>query len=169
MDHGKQPLDIIIREKQMSSFHLYVTNSFSEIDCISIRESLATGAIPLISNFGVFKERDGIHFDIINYQQNQNQQLQNQQLQNQQLQNQQNQQLQNQQNQNQQLQNQQNQQLQNQQLQNQQQSYQSYQNLGLEIIKLIHDKYKNLDEYREELKKSKLLISWEDIAIQWLN
>jgi hypothetical protein len=55
---------MIIREKYMSNFHLYITNTTGEIDCISIRESLATGCIPLISNFGVFKERDGIHFDL---------------------------------------------------------------------------------------------------------
>jgi len=66
MDHGRQPMDIVIREKYMSSFHLYVTNTPIEIDCISIRESLATGAIPLISNFGVFKDREGVHFDLIN-------------------------------------------------------------------------------------------------------
>jgi len=64
MDHGRQPMDIIIREKYMSSFHLYVTESTAEIDCISIRESLITGAIPLLSNFGLFKDRPGIHFDV---------------------------------------------------------------------------------------------------------
>jgi len=64
MDHGRQPLNIISREKHLSSFQLYVTNTPIEIDCISIRESLATGCIPLISNFGVFKDREGIHFDL---------------------------------------------------------------------------------------------------------
>jgi len=48
----------------MSNFHLYISNSDAEIDCISVRESLVAGAIPLISNYGVFKERDGIHFDL---------------------------------------------------------------------------------------------------------
>jgi len=65
MDHGRQPLKIISREKHLSSYQLYVTNSPIEIDCISIRESLATGCIPLISNFGVFKDREGVHFDLI--------------------------------------------------------------------------------------------------------
>jgi len=65
MDHGRQPMEMIIREKYMSNFHLYITNTIGEIDCISIRESLATGCIPLISNFGIFKEREGIHFDFI--------------------------------------------------------------------------------------------------------
>jgi hypothetical protein len=54
---------MIVREKYMSSFQLYITNTVSEIDCISIRESLVAGCIPLISNFGVFGEREGIHFD----------------------------------------------------------------------------------------------------------
>ena len=63
MDHGRQPVEMIIREKYMSTYHFYITNTESEIDCISIRESLVTGCIPLLSNFGVFKERAGIHFD----------------------------------------------------------------------------------------------------------
>ena len=63
MDHDRQPMDMIIREKYSSTFHLYITNSISEIDCISIRESLVTGCIPIISNFGVFIERDGIKLD----------------------------------------------------------------------------------------------------------
>jgi hypothetical protein len=64
MDHGRQPMDIIIREKYMSNFHLYITDTTGEIDCISIRESLITGAIPLLSTSGIFKDRPGIHFDI---------------------------------------------------------------------------------------------------------
>ena len=64
MDHGRQPMEMIIREKYLSSFHLYLSNSPCEVDCISIRESLITGAIPLISNYGVFKHRDGVHFDV---------------------------------------------------------------------------------------------------------
>ena len=64
IDHGRQPIDMIIREKYMSSFQLYITNTIAEIDCISIRESLITGCIPLISNFGVFTEREGIHFTL---------------------------------------------------------------------------------------------------------
>lgn len=64
MDHGKQPVDIIARELYMSSFHLYPTNSDAEVDCIPVRESCIAGAIPLISNYGIFKQRDGIHFDL---------------------------------------------------------------------------------------------------------
>jgi glycosyltransferase involved in cell wall biosynthesis len=64
IDHGRQSIEMVIREKYMSSFQLYITNTIAEIDCISIRESLVTGCIPLISNFGVFLEREGIHFNL---------------------------------------------------------------------------------------------------------
>lgn len=66
MDHGRQPVEIIYREKNMSTYHLYLTNTQAEIDCISIKESIFTDCIPIISNFGVFKEREGIHFDFDN-------------------------------------------------------------------------------------------------------
>jgi hypothetical protein len=61
MDHGRQPMEMVIREKYLSTFHLYINNSEAEIDCISIKESLVTGCIPILSNFGVYNERDGIH------------------------------------------------------------------------------------------------------------
>jgi glycosyltransferase involved in cell wall biosynthesis len=64
MDHGRQPMEIIAREKHMSNYQLYVSNTPIEIDCISIRESLASGCIPLISTYGVFKDREGIHFEL---------------------------------------------------------------------------------------------------------
>jgi hypothetical protein len=64
IDHGRQSIDMIVREKYMSSFQLYISNTIAEIDCISIRESLICGCIPLISNFGVFAEREGIHFNL---------------------------------------------------------------------------------------------------------
>ena len=41
--------------------HLYISNSPTEIDCISVRESLVCGAVPVLGNDYVFKERDGIH------------------------------------------------------------------------------------------------------------
>ena len=66
MDHGRQPIEIIIREKYLSTFHFYIKNTEAEIDCISIRESLVTGCIPLLSKFGVFKERQGFHYDFNN-------------------------------------------------------------------------------------------------------
>lgn len=66
-DHGRQPMAKIIEEKYKSTFHLYLNNSIAEIDCISIRESLVTGCIPVISSFGVFGERDGMQY---NYNEN---------------------------------------------------------------------------------------------------
>ena len=63
MEHGRQSIDMIIREKYLSTFHLYINNCIGEIDCISIKESLITGCIPIISNFGVFNERDGLKYD----------------------------------------------------------------------------------------------------------
>jgi len=63
MDHGRQPMDMIIREKYLSTFHIYLSDSIAEIDCISVRESLVTGCIPIISKFGVFANRHGIQYD----------------------------------------------------------------------------------------------------------
>jgi hypothetical protein len=62
MDHGRQPMEMIIREKYLSTFHLYLSSSIAEIDCISIRESLVTGCIPILSNTGVFIDRDGLKY-----------------------------------------------------------------------------------------------------------
>jgi len=64
MDHGRRPVDEIAMEKQRSTFHLYISDCQGEIDCISIRESLVAGCIPLLSTFGVFKNRDGLKFDL---------------------------------------------------------------------------------------------------------
>ena len=64
MDHGRRPVEEIALEKWKSSFQFYITDTNQEIDCISIRESLITGCVPLISNSGVFKNRDGLHFDL---------------------------------------------------------------------------------------------------------
>jgi glycosyltransferase involved in cell wall biosynthesis len=63
MDHGRQPVDIIVREKYMSSFHLYLCN-IEESDCITVKESLITGAIPILSTLGALKDREGIKFDL---------------------------------------------------------------------------------------------------------
>ena len=61
MEHGRQPIEIINREKHMSVFHFYYTDSLSEIDCITIKESLVAGCLPVISDIHLFKYRDGIH------------------------------------------------------------------------------------------------------------
>ena len=63
-DHGAQSAEVIAREKYMSTFELYISNIINEVDCTSIRESAITGCIPLIANFGVFNERDGVRFDM---------------------------------------------------------------------------------------------------------
>jgi glycosyltransferase involved in cell wall biosynthesis len=115
MDHGRQPMEIIIRAKHMSSFHLYITNTPIEIDCISIRESLATGTIPLITNFGVFREREGVHFELP-----------------------------------------------------MQTRDTDLQQIGAKIVQLMGQGDK-LNPYRETIKKSPLLVSWEKISSMWLN
>jgi hypothetical protein len=63
-EHGPQSVDIIAREKHMSTFELYISNIINEVDCVSIRESVLSGCIPLLANFGVFLEREGIKFDM---------------------------------------------------------------------------------------------------------
>ena len=60
-EHGRVDLKEIARQKALSGFHLYVSNSPTEIDCISVRESLLCGSIPILGNDYVFSERDGIH------------------------------------------------------------------------------------------------------------
>lgn len=60
-NHGRQSVNEIAKEKWRSNFHLYYTSSLFEIDCISIRESLVAGAIPILSKSNLFKYRDGVH------------------------------------------------------------------------------------------------------------
>jgi hypothetical protein len=60
-EHGRVNLEEIAKQKATSGFHLYVSNSPTEIDCISVRESLLCGSIPVLGNDYVFNERDGIH------------------------------------------------------------------------------------------------------------
>ena len=58
-DHGRQPREKIIEEKYKSNLHIYLAQ-IHEVDCITIRESLITGCVPLIHTHGVFAERDGL-------------------------------------------------------------------------------------------------------------
>lgn len=60
-DHGRCSVDIIRDAKSKSGFHLYFSKTFAETDCISIKESFASGCIPVLSTYGVFRERNGIH------------------------------------------------------------------------------------------------------------
>lgn len=62
--HGRASLQKIATEKKRAMFHLYVTDTPAEIDCISVRESAAAGCIPLISSKSVFGERDGFHVPV---------------------------------------------------------------------------------------------------------
>ena len=58
--------DIIYREKCISTFHLYITNTISEIDCISIKESLEYKKPTLMFNLetylGKYDNTKNIHF-----------------------------------------------------------------------------------------------------------
>ena len=60
-DHSRQSVKVVARERYLSTWHLYYTNSLAEIDCISIRESCLAGCIPIISDCNLFGERIGIH------------------------------------------------------------------------------------------------------------
>jgi len=60
-EHGRVSLKQVAEEKSKSAIHLYISNSATEIDCISVRESLLCGSVPLLGNDYVFKERDGVH------------------------------------------------------------------------------------------------------------
>lgn len=63
IDHGRQSVDVVIKEKQMASYHLYYSLTKAETDCISIRESACAGCVPILSKHYVFAERSGIHLD----------------------------------------------------------------------------------------------------------
>jgi glycosyltransferase involved in cell wall biosynthesis len=58
-DHFRQGMDSCVIEKQHSSFHLYTTTTLMETDCISIKESVVSGCIPVVLNRHVFRERPG--------------------------------------------------------------------------------------------------------------
>lgn len=63
-DHGRRPSSEVALEKMMSTYHLYFTATQSETDCISIRESVVMGCIPILSTMWVFAERAGLHIDL---------------------------------------------------------------------------------------------------------
>lgn len=63
-DHGRVNLDEIAREKFRSTLHLYICNTpVTETDCISVRESVYAGCVPVVCNEGVFKERYAMKID----------------------------------------------------------------------------------------------------------
>lgn len=63
MHHGRHDVRTIVREKRMSTFHLYTTNIPAETDCISLKESCASGCIPVVVREGLFTERVGFFVD----------------------------------------------------------------------------------------------------------
>ena len=116
MNHGRQPIDVIIKEKYLSTFHLYLCTSESEIDCINVKESLVSQCIPIISNFGVFKERHGLQYSISTNEINDT----------------------------------------------------LYKTIAVDIINKMRDE--NFTKTAQEaLRTSNTIISWLDIANQWLN
>jgi glycosyltransferase involved in cell wall biosynthesis len=54
--HGRVGQDELLQEKSRSAIHYYAC-TFEEIDCISVRESVAVGCIPVTSNIAVFTEK----------------------------------------------------------------------------------------------------------------
>jgi glycosyltransferase involved in cell wall biosynthesis len=63
-NHSKQSYKVIAREKNLSTFHIYISNIVNEIDPVDIKESISAGCIPLLANFGVFNEIEGIKYDM---------------------------------------------------------------------------------------------------------
>lgn len=60
-EYGRCSHEVILEEKRRSTFQLYFTDSTAEIDCISIKESVLVGCIPILTNELVYAERDGLH------------------------------------------------------------------------------------------------------------
>jgi GR25 family glycosyltransferase involved in LPS biosynthesis len=60
-EYGRCSHEVILDEKRRSTFQLYFTDSTAEIDCISIKESVLVGCIPILTNDLVYAERDGLH------------------------------------------------------------------------------------------------------------
>ena len=112
-EHGRVDLEEIAKQKATSAIHLYVSDSSTEIDCISVRESLLCGSVPVLGNDYVFKERDGVHVP------------------------------------------------------GSTDSPTTYKKAAATVIRLLKDQ-PALDAKRKELKKSKTIISWEEVADKWL-
>jgi hypothetical protein len=63
-DEGEQNLQTMIRERHLSTFHIFISNIVNEVDNVKIKESIIAGCIPLTVNYGVFLETEGIKFDM---------------------------------------------------------------------------------------------------------
>lgn len=66
--HGRLDVMGVAKLKASCGFHLYYTSTAAEIDCISIRESLVVGCLPILSNVNVFGERPGIHIKDVGFE-----------------------------------------------------------------------------------------------------
>lgn len=112
-EHGRVSLEQIAEEKCRSAIHFYLSNSETEIDCISVRESLVCGSVPVLGTDYVFKERDGVHIAGSTTEPS------------------------------------------------------TYKKAASTIIRLLKDPHL-LAKKRNELKHSKTIISWEQVAKKWL-
>ena len=112
-EYGRVPLKQIAEEKAKSAIQLYVSNCATEIDCISVRESLLCGSVPVIGNDYVFKERDGVH------------------------------------------------------VMGSTKEPSTYKRAATTVIRLLKDPAA-LEKKRQDLKKSKTIITWQTMAEEWL-
>jgi len=112
-EHGRISLEQVAEEKAKSAIHLYISNSPTEIDCISVRESLICGSVPVLGTDYVFKERDGVH------------------------------------------------------VKGSTSNPATYANAAATVIRLLKNQ-EELSKKRIELSKSDTIVSWEDIAKEWL-
>jgi len=60
INYGRVNINLIREIKTKCLFHLMPISVPAEIDCISIKESAVCGCIPLLADWGVFKNRAGI-------------------------------------------------------------------------------------------------------------
>ena len=56
-EHGRISQQELLRKKQESAIHYYI-GCASEIDCISVKESVMAGCFPVVSNVNVFMEKN---------------------------------------------------------------------------------------------------------------
>ena len=56
-EHGRISQDELLEKKLESSIHYYI-GCLLETDCITVKEAVCAGCIPVVNNFNVFKERE---------------------------------------------------------------------------------------------------------------
>lgn len=61
MDHGRVPIDIVAHAKRRAAWHLYPSMTTAETDCVSVKESMLLGCVPIMLKRDVFAERYGYH------------------------------------------------------------------------------------------------------------